>query len=588
MFKNSFGFGSRCSISNFAVLLFASHALAQPTGSGNWSGAQLQLPALSDICTRNGRSPCFNVAGSWLVPGLKWRNYSNAPSLPCDSTLAACEVAMVWIGIGNRNGQNGDLLQVGTFQSVSRGTTGQQTMTDYAFYEMLPAARIVVGSSQDTCRVAGTTYTMAPGDRVLAQIVAPGNPASPGATWTLQLTNHSPIAANNWSWTCPNINYPSNQAYAEWIVEAPNVAISGTKYEYPLANFGRVGFSLVFANQPSTGWKFDPTKLQPIFMTNPNGGRAGPCKSLDPNVTINVAFGLPNCVYGDFNFDGISDLAWRDASGNLAWWLMNGASISSTGGAGIVPTAWSVVGQRDFNGDGTADLLWRDNLGNTAMWFMNGTQVASTAEVGNVPSTWSVVGAADFDGDGIGDLLWRDNSGNLGLWLMNGAAMTSSAGLGNVPANWTVAGAGDFDGDGMADILWRDNLGNTAIWFMNGTQVGSAAGVGNVPTTWSVVGTGDFNGDGMSDIVWRNGAGDTSIWLMNGAALSSGAGIGNVPTSWSIARTGDYNGDGASDLLWRDGSGNTAIWFMNGTTVASTGSVGNIPTSWTVQSVNAE
>ena len=44
----------------------------------------------------------------------------------------------------------------------------------------------------------------------------------------------------------------------------------------------------------------------------------------------------------------------------------------------------------DYNGDGMSDLLWRDTGGNTAMWFMNGTTVASTAGVGNIPTNWTV------------------------------------------------------------------------------------------------------------------------------------------------------------------------------------------------------
>jgi streptogramin lyase len=290
----------------------------------------------------------------------------------------------------------------------------------------------------------------------------------------------------------------------------------------------------------------------------------------------------------DFNGDGWSDIAWLDGSGDLAFWLMSGTTVLSSGGISGVPAAWSIVGQRDFNGDGAADLLWRDTSGNTAMWFMSGTTVASSASVGNIPINWTVAGVADFNGDGLGDLLWRDSSGDIAVWLMNGATVMSSAGLGSVPTNWAVVATGDFNGDGMSDILWRDNLGNTSIWFMNGTSVASSAGVGNIPTNWSVAGTGDFNGDGMSDIVWRDNVGDTSIWLMNSAAVLSAAGLGNVPTTWSIALVSDYNGDGKSDLMWRDSLGNTATWFMNGVTVIATAGVGNIPTTWTVQSVNAE
>jgi hypothetical protein len=69
---------------------------------------------------------------------------------------------------------------------------------------------------------------------------------------------------------------------------------------------------------------------------------------------------------------------------------MNGAAVSSTGGLGNVPLAWSIVETGDYNGDGRSDLLWRDNLGNTSMWFMNGVAVSSTAGVGNIPTTWTV------------------------------------------------------------------------------------------------------------------------------------------------------------------------------------------------------
>jgi FG-GAP-like repeat len=290
----------------------------------------------------------------------------------------------------------------------------------------------------------------------------------------------------------------------------------------------------------------------------------------------------------NFNFDDNSDLAWRDSLGNTSIWLMNGAGVLSSGGIGMVPTNWLLVGQRDFDGDGKADLLWRDNLGNTSMWFMNGTLVSSTASVGNIPNTWSVASTGDFNGDGKGDLLWRDGSGNLAVWLMNGNSVTTNGGLGNVPTNWQVVGTGDFNGDGMADLVWRDNLGNTSIWFMNGLHVQSSMGIGNISTGWSVAATGDFNGDGMSDIVWRDGSGNTSIWLMNGAVVLSSVGIGNIPTTFTLAGTGDYNGDGLSDLVWRDNLGNTSIWFMNGTAISSQASIGNVPPTWTVQTTNAE
>jgi len=290
----------------------------------------------------------------------------------------------------------------------------------------------------------------------------------------------------------------------------------------------------------------------------------------------------------DFGNDGRSDIAWRDGSGNVAVWLMSGASVQQSRVLGTVPANWSLVGQRDFNSDGNSDLLWRDTAGDVVIWFMNGALVSSAASVGNVPPAWLIAGTGDFNGDGRGDIVWRDGAGNTSIWLMNGSQVAQAVSLGAIPTTWSIVGVGDFDGDGRRDILWRDTSGNTSIWFMSGTTVTSSAAVGNIPTTWSVVGTGDFNADGKTDVVWRDTAGNTAIWLMNGGSVLSSAAIGSVPLTWSIAETGDFNGDAKSDLLWRDTSGNTAIWFMNGATIASTGSVGNISTNWAVQSVNAE
>jgi glucose/arabinose dehydrogenase len=291
----------------------------------------------------------------------------------------------------------------------------------------------------------------------------------------------------------------------------------------------------------------------------------------------------------DFNGDTKSDIAWRDTSGNVAIWLMNGTQVASNAGLGTVPTIWSIVGQHDFDGDGKRDLLWRDTSGNTAIWFMNGTSVASSAPIGNIPATWTVAASADFNGDGKADILWRDGSGNTAIWLMQGTQVLSNGSLGNVsPATWSVAGTGDFDGDGQADILWRDTSGDAVIWFMNGAQVRTALNVVTIPTNWSVVATGDFDGDGKSDILLRATNGDTVVWLMNAQQVAAGGNFGNVPTSFSVAVTGDFDGDGKSDILWRDTNGNTSVWFMNGTQVTSTAAVGNIPTIWTVQSVNAE
>jgi len=146
----------------------------------------------------------------------------------------------------------------------------------------------------------------------------------------------------------------------------------------------------------------------------------------------------------------------------------------------------------DFNGDGKSDIAWRDTSGNVAIWEMNGTTVLNpnTADVGNVPTTWTIVGTGDFNGDGNWDILWRDTSGNIAIWEMNGTTVLNpnAAGVGNVATSFKIVGSGDFNGDGKSDVLWRDTSGTVAIWFMNGTSVlnPNAAGVGNVPIIWTI------------------------------------------------------------------------------------------------------
>jgi hypothetical protein len=290
----------------------------------------------------------------------------------------------------------------------------------------------------------------------------------------------------------------------------------------------------------------------------------------------------------DFNGDGKSDIAWRDGSGDVAFWLMNGTAISSSAGVGAASN-WSIVGQRDFNGDGKADVLWRDTGGDTVIWFMDGTAVVSSAFVGNISTNWSVVGTGDFNGDGKGDILWRTTTGDVYIWLMNGSQPILRADLGNIPLSWSVAGVGDFNGDGTTDILWRNTTtGEIDLWQMNGAEIISTTHHGSVSLSWSIAGTGDFNGDGKADILWRNSNGDVDIWLMNGPLVLSNVNLGNVSVSWSITMTGDFNGDGKSDIGWRNTNGDVAIWLMNGLQILSATHLGNVPTAWTMQRANVD
>jgi hypothetical protein len=459
--------------------------------------------------------------------------------------------------------------QLDTPQFVVPGGPTGSTITSLASLQLLAFPAMLTGAGGES-----TTVTLS------------GNVTSPGAyTLAMLQSNFTPVQQTVSGDTYTGIplltfiNTTSANTNTQIVV---GQGTDGYQVVYSLSELANLNDIIAYA---STGTDFPGDGVARTILPADNlHGRF--MSNLQFLAVMNWTVGQMTTVTHDFNTDGLSDIVWRDGSGNTAMWLMDAAQVLQASDIGALPT-WTLVGQRDFNGDGNADFLWRDGSGNTAIWFLGGGQVSSSQSVGNIPIAWTVVATADFNGDGYGDILWQDGNGNLAVWLMNGAQVLSSAALGNVASTWSIAGTGDFNGDGKADLLWNDTAGDTAIWFMNGTQVSSSASVGTLPS-WSIIGVGDLNGDRVTDIVWRDTAGDVAVWLMNGAQPSTTAAIGNVPTTWSLAATGDYNGDGLSDLLWRDGSGNTALWFMSGTQVLSSGVIGNISTNWTLQNVNAD
>jgi ELWxxDGT repeat protein len=252
----------------------------------------------------------------------------------------------------------------------------------------------------------------------------------------------------------------------------------------------------------------------------------------------------------DFNGDGIADILWRQAStGALVDWAMNGSQIQSSqyvtsqGNAVAPDSSWSILGTGDFNGDGMADILWRQGTGAIFDWTMNGSQIASSQAAtsqGNVAApdaSWSVAGVADFNGDHEADLLWRQSgTGALVEWTMNGAQISASNNISyqNAPvkpdSSWTIAGLGDFDGDGKTDILWRQaSTGALVEWTMFGPTVSAAGSTGNLTfqgnvvapdASWSVVQIDDFNGDGRADVLWRQSTtGSLAEWIMGGSQI---------------------------------------------------------------------
>lgn len=189
---------------------------------------------------------------------------------------------------------------------------------------------------------------------------------------------------------------------------------------------------------------------------------------------------------GDQNNDGQSDQLWRNsANGQLRWQRFdrNNNLLAPVDLYTVGDFSWSIGGTADFDRDGQLDILWYNRVsGEVGWWLMNGAQIRDVAMLPTVggPGAWNPVGTADANGDGQIDILWRnDSTRSTGWWLMNGKAIQSVAYLfpDEPDNNQQVKGIGDFNRDGTVDILWQNRInGSASLWLMDtvkpdGTQV---------------------------------------------------------------------------------------------------------------------
>jgi hypothetical protein len=337
----------------------------------------------------------------------------------------------------------------------------------------------------------------------------------------------------------------------------------------PLAPTGTVSF-------------LDTSNSNAVLATATLGaGRSGLSFVNSSNPAVGV---WPHSIaVGDFNGDGIPDLAAADQCGsrlNCQLGDFAGAVTVLLGNGDGTFTAASTspatgdysdfIAVGDFNGDGIPDLAVANYYSNSVTVLLgNGdgtfTATATSPATGGYPVSIAV---GDFNGDGILDLAVSNESETVTVLLGNGdgtfTATATSPATGYAPLAIAV---GDFNGDGILDLAvtngdWNSTAGAVTILLGNGdgtfTATATSPATGYGPDAIAV---GDFNGDGIPDLAVLNTcginvttcdsgthAGSVTILLGNGdgtftPAASPTTGI----NPWAIA-VGDFNGDGIPDL----------------------------------------
>jgi hypothetical protein len=281
----------------------------------------------------------------------------------------------------------------------------------------------------------------------------------------------------------------------------------------------------------ANGAALPPAKSTVSILFGNGDGTFGAAAPLDDGI------GATNIAVADFNGDGKTDIVTANFSydvdvrfGNvviyesdLRVFLGNGDGTfqpAKVYAAGPSPTSVTVG---DFNGDGVPDLAVADAGGDSSRYsFPVGTTVsillgngdgtfqpAQSYAVGNNPM---YVAVGDFNGDGKLDLAVANfGSNTVSILLGNGDGTFMTPQDYAVGSNPLAVTIGDFNGDGIPDLAVATSAAFTlnptvGILLGNGDGTFQAAqnyAAGSYPTA---LGVGGFNGDGFLDVAVASAA----------------------------------------------------------------------------------
>jgi len=306
-----------------------------------------------------------------------------------------------------------------------------------------------------------------------------------------------------------------------------------------------------------------------VFLGNGDG-------TLMPRLSCGVGVWPANPVAGDFNGDGIPDLAAANYGSNtLSVLLGNGDGTFQpqvTYPTGSSPSALAVG---DFNKDGKLDLAVAN-----CRCFSPGPSTVSVL-LGNGDGTFQnevefpagespiAIVTGDFNGDGNLDLAAVNYYGNnLSVLLGNGDGTFQKQVQYPTGPNPYKIEIADFNRDGILDLV-SNNFGDSSVSILLGNGDGTFRtkydySVSNGQNTGHFGGAvGDLNADGKLDLLIANSK-DNSVSVLFG----KGDGKFQSPVQYTYAMSpefvavGDLNGDGRLDMVTTNGNNGQISVFL--------------------------
>jgi hypothetical protein len=285
---------------------------------------------------------------------------------------------------------------------------------------------------------------------------------------------------------------------------------------------------------------------------------------------------------GDFNGDGVSDLAVVNATGIPAFspgesvtvllgqldgrlTMARGSPVELYSG-GIYASHGSVAAS-DFNNDGNLDLAVVDNIHDTISillgdgtghFRLSGTLIPFS---GGEPR---VIAVGDFNGDGVKDLAFAGDDGVNVLLGDGSGAFVPAPGSPLARSGYAMSvAAGNFNSDGYSDLAVTTSSDQVAVYLgSNDGRFREAEGspLATEEGPAAIVAT-DLNGDGKADLAVANASSDNvTVLLGDGSGgftpalaspfatpVSADGSTDMLGLPESIA-AGDFNGDANADL----------------------------------------
>jgi hypothetical protein len=344
-------------------------------------------------------------------------------------------------------------------------------------------------------------------------------------------------------------------AWAEFVVEGSPYTVGDDPLSLNAGDFNGDG-------RPDVATINGTSSNVSVYLRQAGGGFAQEAGS-----PFGVGAGPSGAAVGDYNGDGRVDLAVSsfNAPGGVTVLLRQagGGFAQESGSPFGSGTGMHAVVAGDFNGDGLLDLAATRSTGQLVLLTRNPGGGFTEGQSITAGATPVAIAVGDYNGDGLTDLATANRGGDSVTVLLRSGATFATEGTFAVGDDPIGIVAADFDGNGRADLAVTNAVPGTVSAFLRNAANTGFDAESPISVSASPVGidAADFNRDGRPDLAVAANAGAVNVLHRNAAggftldqSISIAGAVNDVVAS-------DFDGDSRPDLAASSYTGATADSF---------------------------